>query len=88
MDDKQVLQRGTNVSIDSKGKRTTRPFTDTEAQDAEDNKSTASRAARSATGYDALLALPSRRDAEIEKATRGYSSGGMVRRGYGKARGA
>lgn len=110
MGDKQILQRGNRVKIDSKGNRSSRPMEDGEA----DAQMTANARRFGADAVDAAYAgttkkmqdLPNRRDMDIEQATGTpkkaddeskmvdkksgirFAAGGMVRRGYGKARGA
>jgi hypothetical protein len=92
MADKQVLQRGNSVSINSKGTRTARPMGDDEV----DTQIAANKGVYGAdlanAAADATIGkmqrMPNRRDKTINDAERSYKQGGLVRRGYGKARGA
>jgi hypothetical protein len=92
MADKQVLQRGNHVTIDSKGNRSSRPLDDgeVEAQAAANKRPFGAEAATAAADATVgrMQRMENRRDKTIEDASRGYKQGGLVRRGYGKARGA
>lgn len=81
MGDKQTLQRGNRVSIDSKGRRTETPLEDGEvdAQLAANKRSTvddAITAVRGAT-MERAQKMPNRRDKVIDDAVN-YAKGGSV----------
>lgn len=87
MGEKQVLQRGNRVTIDSKGKRTSRPLEDGEvAEQIAANKrmfgaELADNAAAATVGK--MQKMPNRRDVPIDAA---YAKGGSVKsRGDGAA---
>ena len=88
MGDKQILQRGRVVKVDSKGKKTARPMEDGEfeARVAANERPFGAELATSASDATVgrMQRLPNRRDETIDKAT-AYKKGGSVGRGDGIA---
>ena len=88
MGDKQILQRGRVVKVDSKGKKTSRPMEDGEfeARVAANERPFGAELADTAASktIKKMQDLPNVRDARIDEATN-FKKGGSVGRGDGIA---